>query len=607
MTTLTKLFGTNEPQPDRRVLVAGPLTAVLETGNLRDIRWQGVEVLRAVNYLARDTSWGTYAAGLSNLIIKEARDHFRVTYSARCAGTEGRFDYAMAIVGTADGTLVLRAEGCAVTDFATNRVGFVVLHPSEVAGSVLRIDHIDGSARDMRFPDLIDPDPPVLDIRAMTHHPVPTLTVHVAFEGDAFEMEDQRNWADASFKTFVRPLSRPRPFVIRQGTVDVQSVTLRTSGTAPRGHHARSGDILALGPATGVMPQMALFCDRPSACNGDAAQLGKGIANIVIPRWQADAPDLLTPATRLADAIGARVAVEAILAARHPAAEARDVMVALDRAGLSGSTLLIAPAREFRSSPSGTLLLGEVSTDDLVRAVRAAGHGGQIGAGTPSYFPEFNRNPPGLAADFVYFGGAATIHAADDASVVETIGVTPAILATARHRVDRPIWFGPVTLAMRHTPYGAALARNPDHMRMAVAEEDPRHAALFGAAYATGIAARAAGAVACLTLAAPFGPFGLLAGGRATALSAIQRLLTGAAGSPAIQVGAGPHVAALGWIADGRTHVLVANLSPQDRPLTLPPGATRPDVVTFDGLWEPSDSNVAITLAPYRVMRFRVG
>jgi hypothetical protein len=30
-------------------------------------------------------------------------------------------------------------------------------------------------------------------------------------EGDAWEMEDHRNWLDASFKTYVRPLALPYP------------------------------------------------------------------------------------------------------------------------------------------------------------------------------------------------------------------------------------------------------------------------------------------------------------------------------------------------------------------------------------------------------------
>jgi len=33
----------------------------------------------------------------------------------------------------------------------------------------------------------------------------------ISFEGDVFETEDQRNWTDASFKTYCPPLRLPYP------------------------------------------------------------------------------------------------------------------------------------------------------------------------------------------------------------------------------------------------------------------------------------------------------------------------------------------------------------------------------------------------------------
>ena len=43
------------------------------------------------------------------------------------------------------------------------------------------------------------------------------MRVACRMEGDAFEMEDQRNWMDASYKTYVRPLALPWPYTIAQG------------------------------------------------------------------------------------------------------------------------------------------------------------------------------------------------------------------------------------------------------------------------------------------------------------------------------------------------------------------------------------------------------
>ena len=53
-----RLFGTREPAVDSRQLQAGPLSAILEDGNLRTIRFMGHEVLRAIAFLVRDKDWG---------------------------------------------------------------------------------------------------------------------------------------------------------------------------------------------------------------------------------------------------------------------------------------------------------------------------------------------------------------------------------------------------------------------------------------------------------------------------------------------------------------------------------------------------------------------
>ena len=46
-----RLYGTEVPVEAPRLLVAGPLSAELEDGNLRYIRFQGREMIRAVSYI----------------------------------------------------------------------------------------------------------------------------------------------------------------------------------------------------------------------------------------------------------------------------------------------------------------------------------------------------------------------------------------------------------------------------------------------------------------------------------------------------------------------------------------------------------------------------
>src|SRR3954452_2148159 len=56
------------------------------------------------------------------------------------------------------------------------------------------------------------------------------IVVDVSLEGELFELEDQRNWTDASFKTYPTPLARSEPRTLRQGEAVRQRLTMRISG-----------------------------------------------------------------------------------------------------------------------------------------------------------------------------------------------------------------------------------------------------------------------------------------------------------------------------------------------------------------------------------------
>ena len=80
--TPIRLYGTEQEIPPPRILRAGPLTAELDAGNLRHIRYDGVEIIRAVSYIVRDRNWGTYDPVISGLQIEEDADGFTVRYDA---------------------------------------------------------------------------------------------------------------------------------------------------------------------------------------------------------------------------------------------------------------------------------------------------------------------------------------------------------------------------------------------------------------------------------------------------------------------------------------------------------------------------------------------
>src|SRR5260370_41590028 len=97
-----RLDGTDETVRSTRILRAGPLSAELEAGNLRHIRYHGSEKIRAISFIVRDKNWGAYAPQIFEFDSQESSNSLRVSYEA---SVEGEFCYLAVIAGDANGSL----------------------------------------------------------------------------------------------------------------------------------------------------------------------------------------------------------------------------------------------------------------------------------------------------------------------------------------------------------------------------------------------------------------------------------------------------------------------------------------------------------------------
>lgn len=523
-----KLFGTEEPVAEAPVLTAGALEATLDSGNLRYIKVSGTEVLRAIAFLSRDRNWGTYGPQISNLAIDQGADHFAVTYDAICKDESQAFRYAARIEGRADGSLVFAADGEAVSDFTTNRTGFVVLHPLEgVVGEPVAVEHADSKVERSTFPSLIDPACPFLDIRALTNT-IGGLKVTCRMEGDTFEMEDHRNWMDASYKTYVRPLALPWPYTLKAGERLSQQVTLKVEGALPApavGAAAREPVVVTLGePAGHPIPRLGLAAPAESvnAAIAHAGLLAKARPAFLVCHFDPRTGNAATMRrfAELGRAVGAELVLEAVVpcvdADGKPSTDIailqRD-MAAIGAAATEGGVrfarVAVSPAADLKCTLPGSIFPPAPGWADLFAAARAAFPGVPVGGGMFSYFTELNRKrPPAELLDFICHTGLPIVHAGDDVSMTETLEALPSIFRSVRaFGGGKPYWVFPTAVSMRLNPYGAAPAPNPRNIRQAMNAVDPRERGLIGAAWYAGFLARAAAAgVDAVCLAAASGP-----------------------------------------------------------------------------------------------------
>jgi len=256
------LCGTEQPDTPGRILKAGPMTVEFDNGQLRYLKVNGVEVLRAMGFLVRDENWGTYTPAISNLSIDQRADSFSISFHAVCKRSDQEIAYDAKIEGSRDGNLIFDSTAIPKTDFRTARTGFVVLHPLKgVAGFPVEVEHVDGRIVKDKFPELVNPIQPFLNIRALTHEVMPGLKATVRMEGDTFEMEDHRNWTDASFKTYVRPLVLPWPYTLKAGEEVKQSIKLKLGGSASGATNTAADKGIEIGigqPARHTLPPLGL-------------------------------------------------------------------------------------------------------------------------------------------------------------------------------------------------------------------------------------------------------------------------------------------------------------------------------------------------------------
>ena len=518
-----KLCGTEQPDVVGRILHAGPMQVEFKNGQLRYLTVGGVEVLRAVGFLVRDENWGTYTPLISELHIDQRSDGFSVSFDALCRRPDQEIAFHATIEAHATGTLVFTGRALPRTDFLTARTGFVVLHPLKgVAGMPLDVEHVDGRRVRSSFPPLVDPVQPFLAIRALSHDVMPGCRATVRMEGDTFEMEDHRNWTDASFKTYVRPLALPWPYTLKAGEVVQQSVSVTLSGLPAGKSPARAAAQVRIGlgkttseilpplgmgvPANELEHALAhaalqqLAAPRLLQCHFDPRQ-GHGLAQ-------------LSGYRALAERTGAKVALEIVVGSIDAfALELRGVAKAVARAGLQLAAVAVCPVGDLKSVLPGGPRPPAPPLAALYAAARSAFPGVRLGGGMFSFFTELNRKrPPAAALDFAMYSTCPTVHAADDRSVMETLEALPFQVHTARTFLGKAgVRVGPSAIGCRDNPHGATFSPNPDNQRVCLARMDPRMRGLFGAAWTLGtIATLARCGLEALTLGAPSGPLGFI-------------------------------------------------------------------------------------------------
>lgn len=438
--------------PPLRELSAGPWSAQLVGDELAHIGYAGRPVLRAVKAVVRDQDWRTPQPSLRNAEVRQDDMGLHARWTVRYAG------YGVEYLGllTANFTpaaVEITFEGSAVHAFRSNRIGLVVLHPPADAGREITVEHPDGSITATQFPQDISPHQPFTDIAALQWADAGTA-FQLSFTGDTFETEDQRNWTDASFKTYSRPLAQPFPVDVAAGDTVRQSVVLEAATFEPqeaveaaaaslvRSGPGVSGVIRAsVGGAAGRVPALAVGAgSRP-----ELLPPLPGLDAIVVELVERPGPaprsvwaGQLKEAAAAADLQAAGLDIRA--ETPDPIGAVSDLAPYLPRA----KRLAVFHAVSHATEPN--------TWAELKASVQAAGFRGSLLAGVRSHFTELNRSSGRIPSDSdaLTFSITPQMHSTEAAHIIDNVAMHGVVARNAlRLGGGRPVHVGPVTLLSR--------------------------------------------------------------------------------------------------------------------------------------------------------------
>lgn len=464
-------YGRREPPPAPRTVSAGPLEAGWLGPDIVDLTADGTVLAGRVGVRVRDVRWGTAATRVAESSLDAGRGAFTASARSRSADEQIEFEWSSAVTGEADGVVGYEMSGRACRDFEFARIGICVLLPAEVyAGRPFAAGGTcDGRvASNGRLPLLVAPPvrrgdvelPLFPGFNELEVQLTERLTVWMSFEGDIFELEDQRNWADGSFKIYSSSVSDRLPRRLRAGQRVHQRLRVGIRASPAHRPQRRRGSAVTVSlgrPGPTRVPRIGAELNRDSSVPSPAA-LGR-LRGLRLAHLRVElSPGAPTSSSALnrglsfARALGTVLEL-VVIGERH---DERELARLLGCVPPDAATRIIAVP-----PPPGVTTPAQI--DSIRRALRGRLQQTPVAGGTDSDFAELNADRPPLDGfDGLAFSMNPQVHETDERALVEAlVGQEAAALTAASFGGGLSIHVSPVTLmprisagpdVPRHTP-----------------------------------------------------------------------------------------------------------------------------------------------------------
>ena len=486
---IIRLGKADSPQ-EKTALKAGPLSLFFQEGEISKIFFGNAEAVQRIYARVRDQNWGTVPNQLSALNIQKSEHSFAISFHVDSIQDDIDFRWDGAIIGSANGVIEFSFKGEAHSDFLTSRIGFCILHPlATCMDKSCVIIGQNGKSHTGVFPRLIAPAEivPFLDMTSMEYETCPGIRIKLTFSGDLFEMEDQRNWSDASYKTFCTPLRLECPRLITAGSKVEQKVTLELLADNPGGftttiHPTQEPvSIILKQENSKALPGLGLGSSaRTHPYSEREIHLLKklNLSHHRVDLHFSSAANEELIQFQLENAMKPGLPLEIALYLQDAKRDASAALKWTKEIGCPIKRWIIFEDGKYVSTPSG------IST---FKKLAEKGNPAPIGGGSDADFYELNSQSATFnLMDFVSYSLNPQVHSADELSLIENLEAQAMTVESARHISNhKPVIISPITLKQRFNP--VAVTKDAEGKADELPPNvDPRQMSLFAAGWTIG-------------------------------------------------------------------------------------------------------------------------
>jgi len=438
---------------------------------LRNIKYNNIEILKLISFLVRDKNWNNYSPEIikTSSYNKDQQLHFE--FDLKYGDVEQLEVKLLLSIGS--NSVKLIANGKFLTDFWTNRIGFNLLLPLDgVVKQQVIVSKSDQTTETLKYTLIIQPDQPMVKFNNLLYEMFDSIALNIRFDGIHFEMEDQRNWGDASYKIYSGSLLDPFPYKENKNSAFHQEIEITVREKNNSLETISNQNIIPLNiQEEYAMPKIGIKVDNET--NGiDIVNVDFVYHLVDFERNTESKPNFNNLPIYLVALIDHTKKVKDIV---------KDIKDYILSNKISVDKILICPKIYLNSFQPAGEWPSVPKLGDYYKEAKIQLPDVHIFSGMVTNFTELNRKKPDGKFDGINFSFTPIVHDASDYGVLDTPNSLKYILHSVNNfSKDTPIHIGPMTLGMHFNPYGEKLAANIDQVRLEMTDFDPRHDSLIG-------------------------------------------------------------------------------------------------------------------------------